>query len=67
MTLVEIIEENNDATLKKLTELLESKSGIKVSISTRVIISNKLNYIFQKNTLSGRKKKQTKAKIPSEI
>jgi len=31
---VEIIEENNDATLKELTELLESKTGIKVSIST---------------------------------
>jgi transposase len=27
------IEENNDATLKELTELLESKTGIKVSIS----------------------------------
>ena len=44
VTLVEIIEENNDATLKELTELLESKTGIRVSISTRVIISNQLNY-----------------------
>ncbi len=35
VTLVKIIEENNDATLKELTELLESKTGIKVSISTR--------------------------------
>jgi transposase len=41
---VEIIEENNDATLKELTELLESKTGIKVSISTRARISNQLNY-----------------------
>jgi len=34
VTLVEIIEENNDATLKQLTELFESETGIKVSIST---------------------------------
>ena len=44
VTLVEIIEDNNDATLKELTELLESKTGIKVSISTRGRISNQLNY-----------------------
>ena len=46
VTLVEIIEDNNDATLKELTELLESKTGIKVSISTRGRISNQLNYTF---------------------
>jgi transposase len=48
VTLVEIIEENNDATLKELTELLESKTGIKVSISTMGRISNQLNYTFKK-------------------
>ena len=48
MTLVEIIEENNDATLKELTEMLELKTGIKVSISTLGIISNQLNYTFKK-------------------
>jgi transposase len=64
---VEIIEENNDATLKELTELLESKTGIKVSISTRGIISHQLNYPFKKNTLCDREKKRTNAKNPSEI
>jgi len=50
---VEIIEENNDATLKELTEMLELKTGIKVSISTMGRISNQLNYTFKKN-LCGR-------------
>ena len=44
MTLVEIIEENNEPTLKELTEMLELKTGIKVSISTMVRIRNQLNY-----------------------
>ena len=48
MALVEIIEENNDVTLKELTELLESKTGRKVSISTMGRISNQLNYSFNK-------------------
>ena len=55
MTLVEIIEENNDATLKELTELLESKTGIKVSISTRSRISNQLNYTKKKHSMRQRK------------
>ena len=67
VTLVEIIEENNDATLKELTELLESKTGIKVSISTMGKFSNQLNYTFKKNTLCGREKKRTNSKSPSEI
>ena len=67
MTLVEIIEENNDATLKELTEFLELKTGIKVSISTRGRISNQLNYTFKKNTLCGRENKRTSANSPSGI
>jgi transposase len=67
VSLVEIIEENNDATLKELTELLESKTGIRVSISTLGIISNQLNYTFKKNTLCGREKKRTSSKSPSRI
>ena len=55
VTLVEIIEENNDATLKELTELLESKTGIKVSISTRGRISNQLNYTKKKHSMRQRK------------
>jgi transposase len=67
VTLVEIIEENNDATLKEFTELLESKTGIKVSISTREIISNQLTYTSKKNSLCGREKKRTSSKSPSRI
>jgi transposase len=67
VTLVEIIEENNDATLKELTELLESKTGIRVSISSMGRISNQLNYTFKKNTLCGREKKRTSSKSPSRI
>ena len=57
VTLVEIIEENNDATLKELTEMLELKTGIKVSISTMGRISNQLNYPLKK-THSMRQRKQ---------
>ncbi len=64
---MEIIEEHNDTTLKELTEWLESKTGIKVSISTRGIISNQLNYTFPKNTLCCREKKRTNSKSPSGI
>jgi transposase len=52
---VEIIEENNDATLKELTEFLELKTGIKVSISTRGRISNQLNYTFKKTLYAAEK------------
>ena len=58
MTLVEIIEENNDATLKELTELLESKTEIKVSRSTRGRISNQLNYTFKIKKHSMRQRKE---------
>jgi len=67
VTLVEIIELKNDGTLKELTELLESQTGIKVSISTRGRISNQLNYTFKKNTICGREKKRTSSKSPSRI
>jgi transposase len=67
VTLVEIIEENNDASLKELTEMLELKTGIKVSISTMGRISNQLNYTFKKNTLCGRENKRTSSKSPSRI
>jgi transposase len=52
---VEIIEENNEATLKELTEMLEVKTGIKVSISTMGRISNQLNYTLKKNSMPLRK------------
>jgi hypothetical protein len=66
VTLVEIIiEENNDAIFKNLTELLDSKTAIKVSISTMEKISNQLNYTSQKTPLCGIETKRTSSKIPS--
>jgi transposase len=67
VTLVEIIEDNNDATLKELTELLELRTGVKVSISTRGRISNQLNCTKKKHTLCGREKKRTSSKSQSGI
>ena len=64
VTLVEIIEENNDATLKELTELLESKTGIKVSISTMGRISNQLNYTFTKKHSMRQRKEASEFKKP---
>jgi transposase len=64
VTLVKIIEENNDATLKELTELLESKTRIKVSISTMGRISNQLNYTFKKNRSMRQRKQANEFKKP---
>jgi hypothetical protein len=64
---VEIIEENNDATLKELTELLESKTGIKVSISTRGRISNQLNYTKKKTLYAAEKRSERVQKARVEF
>jgi transposase len=64
VTLVKIIEENNDATLKELTEMLELKTGIKVSISTMGRISNQLNYTFKKKHCMPQRKQANEFKKP---
>ena len=64
---MEIIKENNDATLKELTELLESKTGIKVSISTRGKISNQLNYPFKKKLYAAEKRSERVQKARVEF
>jgi transposase len=51
VTLTEIIENNNDATLEELCELLEEQTGIKVSRATMGRISHNLDYTFKKKTL----------------
>ena len=51
VSLVEIIETNNDATLSELCELLEEKVKIRVSRATMAKIIKKLNYSFKKKTL----------------
>lgn len=53
--LIEIIENNNDATLEELCELLEKKIEVKVSRSTMGRITTQLNYSVKKNpTRSGK-------------
>ncbi len=47
LTLTEIIEKNNDATLEELCELLEEQTGIKVSRATMGRISQNLDYTFK--------------------
>jgi transposase len=64
VTLVEIIEKNNDATLKELTEMLELKTGIKVSISTMGRISNQLNYTLKKKHSMRQRKQANEFKKP---
>lgn len=64
VTLVEIIKENNDATLKELTELLESKTGIQVSRSTMGRISNQLNFTFKKQQSMRQRKEANEFKKP---
>ncbi len=55
-TLVEIIDNNNDATLEELCTLLEEKTQIKLSRATMGRITQKLNYTVKKNSLCRREK-----------
>ena len=59
VTLTEIIEDNNDATLSELCELLEQKIGLRVSTATMGRISHKLDYTVKK-THSMRLRKKVK-------
>ena len=61
VTLAEIIENNNDATLSELCELLEAQTGIKVSRATMGRISQKLNYTVKKKLSMLRKNKMKKS------
>jgi len=61
VTLIEIIENNNDATLEELCELLEQQTGIKVSRATMGRISQKLDYTFKKKLSMQPKKKRKKS------
>ncbi len=53
VTLAEIIDNNNDATLSELCELLEHKTGIRVSTATMGRISHNLDYTVKKNSPCG--------------
>ena len=61
VTLTEIIENNNDATLEELCELLKEQTGIKVSRATMGRISHNLDYTFKKKLSMLRKKKMKKS------
>jgi len=61
VTLAEIIENNNDATLSELCELLEAQTGIKVSRATMGRISQQLNYTVKKKLSMLRKNKMKKS------
>jgi transposase len=60
VTLTEIIENNNDATLEELCELLEEQTGLKVSRATMGRISQNLDYTFKKKLSMLPKKKRKK-------
>ncbi len=59
VTLIEIIENNNDATLEELCELLEDQTEIRVSTATMGRISHNLDYTVKKK-LSMRLRKKMK-------
>ena len=63
VTLTEIIENNNDATLEELCELLAAETGIRVSRATMGRISQNLNYTFKKKlSMLPRKKRNSSSK-----
>ena len=58
VTLIKILEENNDATLEELCKLLKSETGIKISRATMGRISQKLDYTWKKKPCMRQKKKR---------
>lgn len=46
----ELVEEDNDATLQELSDRLQEKTGVKVSIPTMCRLVQKLNLTRKKNT-----------------
>jgi transposase len=56
VTLVEIIEKNNDATLHELCDLLDKETGVRVSISTMGRVTQKLNYSLKKKHYTQQRK-----------
>ncbi len=63
VTLTEIIEDNNDATLSELCELLEQKTKIRVSRATMGRISHNLDYTVKKKHSMRLRKKMKKSRV----
>ena len=61
VALTEIIEDNNDATLSELCELLEQKTKIRVSTATMGRISHNLDYTVKKKLSMQLRKKVKKS------
>ncbi len=55
VTLVEILEKNNDATLEELCDLLHKATGVRVGKTTMGRLSQTLNYSVKKNVICCRK------------
>lgn len=62
ITLMEIIENNNDATLEELCDLLQEKIGISVSRATMGRITLQLNYTVKKNSSRSRERERKSSK-----
>lgn len=50
--LAELIEQNNDATLQELRQLLKEKTGVEVSVTTIFRMSQRLKLTVKKNFIS---------------
>ena len=66
VTLIEILVKHNDATLEELTELLEEKTGVKVSRATMGRIIQQLNYSFKKKHSMPQRKPVNESRKPEE-
>lgn len=56
VTLLEIVEENNDATLEELCQLLKEKTGVSISRATMGRMMQRLRITVKKNSSSNRKR-----------
>ena len=56
-----LVEENNDATLEALRDLLEQKTGVRIGRSTVDRMLSNLDLTVKTNTASNRKRKRTSA------
>jgi transposase len=59
ITLIEIVESNNDATLEELCELFQHKTSIEVSRATMGRVTLQLSYSVKKNSSCSRKKQRS--------
>ena len=62
ITLIEIMDNHNDATLEELCDLLEQKTGVRVSRATMGRITQKLNYSVKKKHFMRQRKKMKRFK-----